>query len=76
MYISQPPHSFPSSPSLLVFAFRLVMSEFGLEFPHVLMRRFHVVRAEFVEDFLEVRDGLLRLSRQILERIVLMFLEG
>ena len=63
VHITASPHSLPSSPSLLVFALRLVMSEFGLEFPHVLMRRFHVVSAEFVEDFFEVRNGLLRFSR-------------
>ena len=62
--------------SAFVVIFRLVVSEFSFEFPHVFVRSFHVVSAEFVQDFLQVRDGLLRDSNKVLERIVLMFFKG
>ena len=62
--------------SAFVVIFRLVVSEFSFEFPHVFVGSFHVVSAEFVQDFLQVRDGLLRDSNKVLERIVLMFFKG
>ena len=40
------------------------------------MRGFHVVTAEFVENFFEIRNGLLRDFDEILECVVLMLLES
>ena len=52
------------------------MSKFRLQFPHVLMRRFHIVGAQFVKDFLQIRNRLLSDSDEIFERVVLMLFES
>ena len=52
------------------------MSKFRLQLPHVLMRCFHIVGAQFMKDFLQIRNRLLSDSDEIFERVVLMLFES
>ena len=54
-----------------VLLLHFVMAVFKFEFPHVLVRILHVVSANFVQDFFQIRDGLPSALGQVLDVVVL-----
>ena len=54
-----------------ILRFGLVMPIFGFQLPHVSVRVLHVVRAHFVQDLLQVGDGLPGALGKIFDVVVL-----
>lgn len=58
-----------------LFLFRIV-PVLSFQMPSVLVRILHTVLANFLEDFLQIADGLVGNVNKILNIVVLMLLEG